>query len=74
MATNDTDLRQRAVCAIGMLNESGDHARFPPMLMGSGFCVDAADRKTNGGKVSMWRCDPNNPNQQWDTRKRKRDE
>ena len=40
----------------------------------SGFCVDAADRKTNGGKVSMWRCDPNNPNQQWDTRKRKRDE
>jgi len=30
-----------------------------------GLCLDASQRSTNGGKVHMWACDPNNQNQQW---------
>ena len=52
-ATNDTEMRQHAVCAVGMLNQSGDHARFPPMLMGSGFCVDAS-RRVFCGAAHVW--------------------
>jgi len=30
-----------------------------------GTCLEAPQRSTNGGKVHMWACDPNNQNQQW---------
>lgn len=30
------------------------------------FCVDMADR-TNGGRILLWPCDPNNANQRWRT-------
>jgi len=32
----------------------------------NGFCLDAKQRNTHGGKVHMWTCQTNNKNQHWD--------
>merc|ERR1712066_248651 len=31
----------------------------------NGYCLDARQRKTVGGTVHMWKCDPENNNQKW---------